>query len=252
MGAQRAHTKTGKSKFFHDFLTDSPLIPLQSSRSTNQMPRRSNRRNRRATRNQANRQQRVIQFESKRCYKWKQLPDGMLIFGKRARNFLTPEEEAAAKEVKRQKKIAISERKVKTVLLRHKITSLWEHGMFMDNWRFGPHNTTKIVQYLQATFGKYAKYNAAKSFVYRTIKKHKDAQRAGDLQRDPMRDRRGENRQATKRKNPAIIALCDELLDLRKATAPKVQRELRNRGVNISVSTVKRIASDLQYLWTKP
>ena len=67
-----------------------------------------------------------------------------------------------------------------------------------------------------------------------------------------MRDRRGENRQATKRKNPAIIALCDELLDLRKATAPKVQRELRNRGVNISVSTVKRIAKDLQYLWTKP
>ena len=134
----------------------------------------------------------------------------------------------------------------------HKITSLWDHDMLMDNWKFGPHNAKKIIEYLQTTYGKYAKYNAAKSFVFRTIKKHKDAQRTGNLRKDPMRDRRGENRRSTKRKDAAIIALCDELLDLNKATAPKVQKELRNRGINISVSTVRRIASDLNYLWTKP
>ena len=177
---------------------------------------------------------------------------GLLIFAKRKRNFLTPEEKFAAKETKRLKKVEISERKVKTALLRHKITSLWDHGMFMQDFQFGPHNSKKIIEYFQSTYEKYAEYNAAKSFVFRTIKKHKDAQRAGNLPKDPMRDRRGENRRCTKRKDAAIIALCDELLGLRKSTAPKVHRELRERGVNVSVSTVKRIAIDLKYLWTKP
>ena len=249
MDTQQEHKKPRKVGLFRVFMADSLSVPLTSSSSTNQTPLRRSRRNRR---NRTNRGQRVIQFESKTSYKFQKLPCGLLIFGKRHRSFLTAEEQAAAKETKRLKKVEISERKVKTTLLRHKITSLWDHGMFMDNWQFGPHNAKKIIEYLQATYGKYAKYNAAKSFVFRTIKKHKDAQRAGNLQKDPMRDRRGENRRCTKRKDAAIIALCDELLDLRKATAPKVQRELQNRGITISVSTVKRIASDLNYLWTKP
>ena len=249
MDTQPKHKKPRKVGSFRVYMADSPSVPLTSSSSTNQTPLRRSRRNRR---NRTNRGQRVKQFESKTSYKFKKLPCGLLIFGKRHRRFLTAEEQAAAKETKRLKKVEISERKVKTTLLRHKITSLWDHGMFMDNWQFGPHNSKKIIEYLQSTYDKYAKYNAAKSFVFRTIKKHKDAQRAGNLQKDPMRDRRGENRRCTKRKDAAIIALCDELLELRKATAPKVQRELQNRGIAVSVSTVKRIASDLNYLWTKP
>ena len=249
MDTQQEHKKPRKVGLFRVFMADSPSVPLTSSSSTNQTPLRRSRRNRR---NRINRGQRVIQFESKTSYKFKKLTCGLLIFGKRQRNFLTAEEQAAVKEAKRLKKVEISERKVKSTLLRHKIANLWDHGMFMDDWRFGPHNAKKIIEYLQSTDDKYAKYNAAKSFVFRTIKKHKDAQRAGNLQKDPMRDRRGENRRSTKRKDAAIIALCDELLDLRKATAPKVQRELQNRGITISVSTVKRIANDLNYLWTKP
>ena len=190
----------------------------------------------------------MIQFERKTSYKFKQLPCGLVIFGKRKRNFLTPEEKAAAKESKRLKKVEITERKIKTALLRHKIKNLWDHGSGMQDWQFGSHNSKKIIAYFQETYDKYEQFNAAKSFVFRTIKKHKDAQRAGSLQKDPMRDRRGENRPSTKRKDAAIIALCDELLDLPKATAPKVYRELRNRGHQISVSTVKRIDSDLNYL----
>ena len=220
---QPKHEKPRKVGSFRVFMADSPSVPLTNSSSTNQTPLRRSRRNRR---NRTNRGQRVTQFESKTSYKFKKLPCGLLIFGKRHRSFLTAEEQAAAKETKRLKKVEISERKVKTTLLRHKITSLWDHDMFMDNWKFGPHNAKKIIEYLQSTDGKYAKYNAAKSFVFRTIKKHKDAQRTGNLRKDPMRDRRGENRRSTKRKDAAIIALCDELLDLNKATAPKVQQEL--------------------------
>ena len=246
---QPNHKKARKVGSFRVFMADSPSVPLTCSGSTNQTPLRRSRRNRR---NRTNRGQRVTQFESKTSYKFQKLSCGLLIFGNRHRNFLTAEEQTAAKETKRLKKVALSERKVKTTLLRHKITSLWDHGMFMDNCQFGPHNDKKIIEYLQTTYDKYAKYNTAKSFVFRTIKKHKDAQRTGNLRKDPMRDRRGENRRSTKRKDEAIIALCDELLDLNKATAPKVQQELRNRGINISVSTVRRIASDLNYLWTKP
>ena len=37
-----------------------------------------------------------------------------------------------------------------------------------------------------------------------------------------------------------------------KATAPKVKRGLRRNGFNVSLSTIYRIAEDLQIGWTKP
>ena len=94
---------------------------------------------------------------------------------------------------------------------------------------------------------------AARSFVYRTIKRHKLGLAAGDaLELDPMRDKRGENRQSSKRKNPEIVAICDRLLSDDKITCPKVQQELARQGINISTKTIQRIAKDLDYLWTKP
>ena len=131
MGTQQEHKKPRKVGLFRVFMADSPSVSITSSSSTNQTPLRRSRRNRR---NRTNRGQRVISFESKTSYKFKKLPCGLLIFGKRQHNFLTAEERAAAKETKRLKKVEISERKVKTTLLRHKITSLWDHGMFMYVW----------------------------------------------------------------------------------------------------------------------
>ena len=69
---------------------------------------------------------------------------------------------------------------------------------------------------------------------------------------DPFRERRGENKIKTKRENPRIIQLCDELLSEPKATVPKVKRGLHSEGINISLSTIYRIANDLMYRWTKP
>ena len=140
--------------------------------------------------------------------------------------------------------------KIHALLIHHKITALWEHGMFMDNFRFGTKNDKKIIEYLQATFEKYAEYNCAKSVVYRTIRRIKTT--PADTHLDPMRDRRGENKPSPKRKNSAIVALCDELLALPKTNAPKVQRQLEARGITISAKTVQRIAEDLKFLWTKP
>ena len=156
-------------------MTDSPSVPFTSSHSTNQT---SLRRSRSSRRNHTNPGKRVIQFESKTSCQVKKLSScGLLIFGRSHHNFLTSGEQAAVKETKRLKKVEISEHKIKTTLLRHKITSLWDHDMFMDDCQFGPHNDKKIIECLQSTYDQYVKYNVAKSFVFRTIKKHKDVQR---------------------------------------------------------------------------
>ena len=40
---------------------------------------------------------------------------------------------------------------------------------------------------------------------------------------DPFRERRGENKWKTKRENPQIVKLCDEILSESKTTTPKVK-----------------------------
>ena len=69
---------------------------------------------------------------------------------------------------------------------------------------------------------------------------------------DCFRERRGENKTKSKREDPNIVALCDELLSEPNATGPKVREALRDRGHTISLSTIYRIARDLTYKWTKP
>ena len=123
----------------------------------------------------------------------------------------------------------------------------------MDGWIFAAKNCKKIVEFFQATYPQYARIEAANSFVYRAVKRHKLGLAAGDaLELDPMRDRRGENRRATKRKNAEIVALCDRLFTEEKTTCPKVKRALADRGFNVSTKTIQRICKDLDFLWTKP
>ena len=88
------------------------------------------------------------------------------------------------------------------------------------------------------------------SFFFRALKRHN--QRLAEPHLEPMRDRRGENRRKTKRENPRIVELCDELLSEPKATAPKVQQGLTANGMKVSLSTIHRIAKDLLFRWQKP
>ena len=123
----------------------------------------------------------------------------------------------------------------------------------MENFHFagGPKSSKKIIEYLQATYPQYSKYNAAKSFFYATIKKFKTRGLTPD--KDPFRERRGENKRAPKRENPQIVATIDELLSEEDGTtAPEIKQQLMAQGHNISLSTIYRIAQDLFYNWQKP
>ena len=197
---------------------------------------------------------RVVSFLPKERYKTRTTNSGLLILSKRKHAFLTTEEKEEAAAAKRQKSSQIKKKKLSTLLLRHKVSALWEHGCCMDGWIFPAKNCKKIVEFIQKTYPQYAKFAAARSFVYRTIKRHKLGLAAGEaLDLDPMRDRRGENRQSTKRKNARIVDLCERLLnDDDKTTCPKIRRALADQGLHVSTKTIQRIAQDLDFVWTKP
>ena len=65
--------------------------------------------------------------------------------------------------------LEINQRKYFVVDLRHKITNMWLHGANFNEWNFEAGNTAKIIEFLQASFPKYEKFNCVKSFVYRAI-----------------------------------------------------------------------------------
>ena len=127
---------------------------------------------------------------------------------------------------------------------------MWLHGCNFNDWQFAGGNTRKIIEFLQQTYPKYQEFAAAKSFVYRAIKRFRDADAMPSA--DPFRDLRGEGKPKVKRRNPRIIELVDELLSEPKATAGKVQRGLRRHGFEVSLSTIYRIGQDLSFGWTKP
>ena len=171
---------------------------------------------------------------------------GLFVVSSRKRAPPTTEE----KEVKRQRRLQIKSKQVSLVALRHQVVNIWLHGIHLPQFQFGPKETPKIVAFLQATNEKYSNRSAAKSFVYRVIKRYKNADQTPHL--DAFRDRRGENRLSPKRNNPEIVTLCDELLSEPKATAPKVVTSLLRHGHRVSKQTVHRIARDLNFRWTKP
>ena len=78
---------------------------------------------------------------------------------------------------------------------------------------------------MQDSYPKYTTFAAAKSFVYRSIERLRNAPAMPSA--DPFRDLRGENEPHNKRKHDRIVELVDDLLSQPKSTAPKVQRGLR-------------------------
>ena len=216
------------------------------SPATNQRRSTRNRRNTRNRHNATN-QRTVLDFTPKLKYsESSENGNGVFMLTKRKRPSPTAEEV----EAKKMRLLQINQRKYFVVALRHKVTNMWLHGANFNEWKFEAGNTSKIIELLQATYPKYEKKAAAKSFVYRAIKRLKDADPMPSV--DPFRDLRGEGKPKIKRKDPRIVELVDELLSEAKATASKVQRGLRRHGITISLSTVYRIAQDLSWGWTKP
>ena len=211
------------------------------SSATNQIQVRRSRRNRnRVTANQS--REHVIRFVPKTKYRNSyRTADGVLVVSKRKRAPPTP----AEMEAKKARLLQIKIKQVSLVNLRHKIIALWQFGMHTEDLQFGPKSSKKIIEFVQQNYPQYAHFNAAKSFFWRTIKKHQEGLATPHL--EAHRDRRGENRRSSKRRSPENVALVDELLSEPKATAPKVKRALFNRGINLSVATIRRIAKDLKF-----
>ena len=173
--------------------------------------------------------------------------NGVLFLSKRKRALPTE----AELEARKAKKIVIKTKHIYKSALQHQVIGLYENGCNKnDQWRFGPRSSANIVQFLQAHFPHLREKAAAQSFFYRALKKAKSAATTPHL--DPFRERRGENKTKSKRENPQIVELCDELLSEPKATAPKVKLGLRDNGHDISLSTIYRIAKDLLFRWQKP
>ena len=211
---------------------------------------------RRSTRNRRNRQQmrtpanrnapRQIPFVPKLKYENSFVnAEGIYVLSKRKRMPLSDEE----KERRKIRRIEI-DTKNSLVRLRHKVCNLYEFGMHTDNFQFGPGQSAKIIEFLQATYPQYANKAAASSFFYRARNKFKVGLQTPHL--EAHRDRRGENKPKHKRSNPEIVSVVDELLSEPKMTAPKVQAGLQRQGFAVSLSTIYRISADLLYRWTKP
>ena len=222
---------------------------MLNARSTNQRARRRSRRNRRQPPPPANQiPPKQIDFAPKTKYANSTTnANGVFILSARKRRLPTPEEI----EAKKRKKFNIQSAEVSLIALRHTVVNLWKYGIHTADFQFDPGSSKKIIQWMQATQGPaYEKFDCAKSFFYRALTRHKKSHEQPNL--EAYRDRRGENRRKTKRNDPRIIQLCDELLSEPKANAPKVKRQLHQHGVIVSVSTIKRIGRDLHFRWTKP
>ena len=235
------------------FIADFTDFSMLNGRSTNQRALRRSRRNRRnrqqpetppANQRQP-RAQRII-FSPKLKYRNSfRNEDGVLILSKRKRASPTAEEIARRKRKKRNIQIA----KVSLIALRHEVVNLWKYGMHTDQFQFPPKSGKHIISFLQLQPA-YEKYAAAKSFLYRALKRFEKAAETPEL--EPQRDRRGENKTKPKRNDPAIVELCDELFSAPKSTAPAVKRQLLNLGHRVSISTIRRIRIDLNFRWQKP
>ena len=132
--------------------------------------------------------------------------NGVLILSKRKRPLPTAQELAARK----QRKLEVKCKRQSFIALSHKVIAFWQYGMNTDQLQFGPKNSAKIIEFLQTTEPQYQAKAAAKSFLYRTLKRH--AERTDKPHLEPHRDKRSENAKKLKREHPQIMILCDELL----------------------------------------
>ena len=210
----------------------------------NQRRRTRNRRNRRQPPNQ-----RTAPFQPKLKYQNSFVSDNVFFLSKR-KVLCSPEDLEQQRLQKKRRKLDVKEKQLDIAVWRHKVLGLWQYGCFLPDCQFGPGNSKRIIQFLQQAKVKFAKEAAARTFLYDPLKRHRNAGQAPHL--DPFRDRRGENRNCTKRKNPAIVQLCEELFSEPKMTARKIKNALQTRGHRVSRSTIYRIAQDLSFGWTKP
>ena len=224
------------------------LIKFLTMRASAANQRRStrNRRSRRNRQHSAN-ERTTLQYSPKLKYSASCInEDGVFMVTKRKRAWPTAEDI----EAKKMRRLQVQQRKYFVLSLRHKVVNMWLHGANFNDWQFAAGNTKKIIEFLQQSYPKYSSFAAAKSFVYRAIKRFRDADAMPSA--DPFRDLRGENKPRIKRANVRIIELVDELLSEPKSTASKVQRGLRRHGFEVSLSTIYRIGTDLSFGWTKP
>ena len=168
---------------------------------------------RRSTRNRRNRQPQTppalrtpIVFESKTKYiNSTRNAEDVLILSRRKRALPTEEEIAERK----RKKFEVKCKRQSLISLSHKVVTLWQYGMHTQDRQFGPHNNKEIISFLQSTIPQYEKRAAAKSFVYRVLKRHRESVQNPHL--EAHRDKRSENKEKKKRQNTDIVTLCDEL-----------------------------------------
>ena len=179
-------------------------------RATNQNRLSRNVRNRRNRRAPAN--PRIVFVPKDKYMNSGVNADGVFVLTKRRRRLPTDDELAA----KRKKQSDIKIAKVSLVALRHKVVNLWKHGMHTADFKFGPGTAKKIIEFMQVTYPHYSKYAAAKSFVYRTLRREKTQQQ--NPEKDVHQDYRGTSTKKPKRENPQIVQLTDELLSEPKAT----------------------------------
>ena len=152
-----------------------------------------------------------IVFEPKVKYQHSQVNGkGVLVLTTRKRRLPTAEEKLEQAEAKRQKKRIIAIKHVELSRIQHEVVNMYQHGAFTDRFQFRPRQSKSIIQFIQATYPQYAKYDTAKSFFYRTIKKFKNREAVPHM--DPFRERRGENKRKSKSDNPRIVVIVDEML----------------------------------------
>ena len=87
---------------------------------------------------------------------------GVLILSKRKRSAPTVEEIERRQQKKRNIQIA----EVSLIALRHEVISIWQHGMYKEDFQFGPKNSKKVIEWMQVTYPGYEKKAAAKSFFF--------------------------------------------------------------------------------------
>ena len=159
------------------------------STTANQRRGRLNVRNRQPT-TPTNQNPRIVYIPKTKYSLSTRTADGVLVVSSRKRAPPTEAERAT----KKSKKIEIQTKKVSLLALRHKIISIWQHGMCIQpNFVFGPGKRPKIVEYLQATYPAYEKKAAAKSLVQRVVKRFETGDNSPHL--DVFRDRWGEKYQ---------------------------------------------------------
>ena len=157
---------------------------------------------RRSTRNRRNRQPQTppvpgnsIVFSPKTKYRNSHRnADGVFVLSKRKRPLLTEPEKTARK----QKKLDIQCHRQSLIALSHQAITLCQFGMHTEDFPFGPHNSKKIIEFLQATYDQYREIAAAKSFFFRALKRHRTGTATPHL--EPHRDKRSEHKGASKRK----------------------------------------------------